>query len=75
MVEQTEFSKVRYEGDENKAAIYDDFNPLTSTDVADAIYFMASRPAHINVQDIVLMGTQQAGSTYVNRSGRIYDKK
>ena len=75
MVEQTEFSKVRFEGDKVKAAIYEDFNPLTSTDVAEAIHFMATRPAHINIQDIVLMGTQQAGSTYVNRSGRIYDKK
>ncbi len=75
MVEQTEFSKVRFEGDKEKAAIYEDFNPLTSSDVAEAIFFMASRPAHINIQDIVLMGTQQAGSTYVNRTGRIYDKK
>lgn len=73
MVEQTEFSKVRFEGDKNKANIYTDFNPLTSDDVAESIYYIATRPAHINIQDIVLMGTQQAGSTYVNRSGRIYD--
>jgi len=73
MVEQTEFAKVRFEGDKKKASIYEDFNPLTSSDVAEAIYFMASRPPRINIQDIVLMGTQQAGSTYVNRSGRIFD--
>ena len=47
MVEQTEFSKVRFEGDEEMADIYTDFNPLTSHDVAEAIYFMASRPPHI----------------------------
>lgn len=74
MVEQTEFSNVRFEGDKKKADIYTDFNPLTSDDVAESIYFMATRPAHVNIQDIVLMGTQQAGSTYVNRSGRIFDK-
>ncbi len=73
MVEETEFSKVRFEGDKEKANIYTDFNPLTSSDVAEAIYFMATRPAHVNIQDVVLMGTQQAGSTYVNRSGRVFD--
>ncbi len=74
MVESTEFSKVRFEGDEEKANIYTDFNPLTSDDVAESIYFMATRPAHVNIQDIVLLGTQQASSTNVNRNGRIFDK-
>ena len=75
MVESTEFAKVRFEGDKNKANIYSDFNPLTSADVAESIYFMATRPAHINIQDIVLLGTQQANSTNVNRNGRIFDKE
>lgn len=69
-VEETEFALVRFDGDEDRAKIYDDFRPLTSSDVADAIYYMASRPAHVNIQDILLMGTQQASSNHVDRSGR-----
>jgi len=72
-VEETEFARVRFDWDEEKAGIYKDFNPLTSKDVAEAIYFIASRPPHVNVQDILMMGTQQAGSTMVDRTGRKYD--
>jgi NADP-dependent 3-hydroxy acid dehydrogenase YdfG len=72
-VEETEFARVRFDWDTQKASIYGDFNPLTSKDVAEAIYFIASRPPHVNVQDILMMGTQQAGSTMVDRSGRKYD--
>ncbi|MEP7324141.1 MAG: SDR family NAD(P)-dependent oxidoreductase [Saprospiraceae bacterium] len=73
MVEETEFSKVRFHGDEEKAKIYKDFNPLKSSDVAEIIYFTASRPPHVNIQDILVMGTQQAGSNFVDRSGRKYE--
>ena len=38
--------------------------------MAEAIYFIATRPAHVNIQDILLMGTQQANSTTIDRSGR-----
>jgi len=69
-VEETEFAKVRFDGDEDRAKIYNDFNPLTSKDVAEAIYFAASRPSHVVVQDILMMGTQQANSNMINRSGR-----
>ena len=69
-VEETEFALVRFHGDTHKAKIYEDFQPLRSPDVADAIYFIASRPPHVNIQDIVLMGTQQAGVNFVDRSGR-----
>ena len=72
-VEETEFARVRFDWDTDKASIYNDFNPLTSKDVAEAIYFIASRPPHVNVQDILMMGTQQAGSTMVDRTGRKYD--
>jgi len=71
-VEETEFARVRFDWDLPKASIYNDFNPLTSKDVAEAIYFIASRPPHVNVQDILMMGTQQAGSMMVDRSGRKY---
>lgn len=72
-VEETEFARVRFDWDLERASIYKDFNPLTSRDVAEAIYFIASRPPHVNVQDIVLMGTQQAGNMMIDRTGRKYD--
>ena len=75
MVEETEFSLVRFDGDEERAKIYDDFNPLKSSDVAEAIHFMATRPAYVNIQDIVMMGTQQASSVHVNRSGRMEEEE
>ncbi|MBC6996227.1 SDR family NAD(P)-dependent oxidoreductase [Neolewinella lacunae] len=70
MVEETEFSLVRYDGDAERAKIYEDFQPLRSRDVAEAIHFMVSQPPHVNVIDLVLQGTQQASSTVVDRSGR-----
>lgn len=69
-VEETEFALVRFDGDAEKAQIYNDFKPLTSHDVADAIYYMASRPEYVNVLDMVLQGTQQASSVFIDRSGR-----
>jgi len=69
-VEDTEFALTRFDGDAQRARIYDDFQPLKAVDVADAIYFMATRPMHVNVQDIWLYSTQQAASTVINRSGR-----
>ena len=69
-VEETEFAKVRFHGDESRARIYDDFKPLKSSDIAEAIYFIASRPEYVNIQDIVIMGTQQAGTNFIHRSGR-----
>lgn len=69
-VEETEFSLNRFDGDKNKAKIYEDYNPLTSRDVANTIYFVASQPQHVNIQDVLMMGRQQASSTQIHRSGR-----
>lgn len=69
-VEETEFAVVRFDGDTERAKIYEDFQPLRSRDVADAIHFMISQPRHVNIMDMVLQGTQQASSTVVDRSGR-----
>jgi NADP-dependent 3-hydroxy acid dehydrogenase YdfG len=69
-VEETEFALVRFDGDSNKAQIYKDFVPLRSKDVAETIYFMVSRPPHVNIQDVLIMSTQQASATVVDRSGR-----
>lgn len=69
-VEQTEFALNRFDGDAEKAQIYNDFNPLTSKDVANTIYFVATQPKHVSIQDVVMMGTQQASGSVVHRTGR-----
>ena len=69
-VEETEFAMVRFDGDKKKASIYSDFLPLTSKDVAKTVYFIASQPSHVNIQDVLMMGTQQASSNFIDRSGR-----
>lgn len=69
-VEETEFALVRFDGDAERAKIYEDFKPLTSKDVAEAILFMVNRPPHVNIQDILMMGQQQASASTIERSGR-----
>ena len=69
-VEETEFSLVRFHGDAEKAKIYEEFQPLKASDVAESIYFIVSRPEYVNIQDITLMGTQQAGANWYDKSGR-----
>lgn len=71
--EDTEFALVRFDGDENKAKIYEDFTPLRAKDVADAVFYVATRPKHVNIQEVVLMGAQQASSNFIHRSGRLTD--
>jgi NADP-dependent 3-hydroxy acid dehydrogenase YdfG/Tfp pilus assembly protein PilF len=67
---ETEFALVRFDGDKERAKIYEDFQPLTAADVADTIYYVASRPPHVNVEDVVMWSTQQASATLIDRSGR-----
>lgn len=69
-VEETEFALVRFDGDTKKAKIYEDFQPLTARDVAETLGFLATQPAHVNILDVLLQGTQQASSTIIDRSGR-----
>ncbi len=58
---ETEFSRVRFDGDEERAAaVYRGMTPLTAADVADAIAWAASRPSHVNVDRIVLRPSDQA---------------
>lgn len=65
---ETEFSIVRFKGDEDRAKkVYLGFEPLSATDVAEAIWFAASRPAHVNVNDLLLMPTAQANSTLFHK--------
>ncbi len=60
---ETEFSTVRFHGDQDRAdGVYAGVEPLSGDDIAEAIGWMAQLPAHINVNDIVLMPTQQASA-------------
>jgi NADP-dependent 3-hydroxy acid dehydrogenase YdfG len=69
-VEETEFAMVRFHGDKKRSKIYEDFQPLKSKDVAKVIFFIACQPKHVNIQDVLMMGTQQASSNHIDRSGR-----
>ena len=69
-VEETEFALVRFDGDEKKSKIYSDFTPLSSKDVARTVYYIAKQPKHVNIQNVLMMGTQQASSNFIDRSGR-----
>ncbi len=65
----TEFSNVRFHGDQHKAdSVYAGLQPLSAQDVADVIGFMASAPDHINLADVLLMPAAQASSTLVRRT-------
>jgi NADP-dependent 3-hydroxy acid dehydrogenase YdfG len=67
---ETNFSKVRFHGDEQRAAkVYENITPLQPEDVADAIVWAATRPAHVNIHNILLTSIDQANSTVFNRHG------
>ncbi|RZK42021.1 MAG: SDR family NAD(P)-dependent oxidoreductase [Pedobacter sp.] len=65
---ETEFSIVRFKGDESRARkVYDGFEPLIAQDIAEAILFVASRPAHVNINDMLIMPTAQANGSLIKR--------
>lgn len=65
---ETEFSLVRFKGDTEAAnKVYNGITPLTNEDIAETILFAVTRPAHICLNDIVIMPTAQANSRDVNR--------
>ncbi|MCF4100702.1 SDR family NAD(P)-dependent oxidoreductase [Gillisia sp. M10.2A] len=66
---QTDFSKVRFKGDEEKASkVYQGFQALQPEDIADIIRFVVTRPYHVNIADLTVMPTAQASSTIVNKN-------
>lgn len=66
---ETEFSIVRFKGDEASAKkVYEGYQPLTGDDVASVIYYTTTLPPHVCINDLVLTPTQQANSFYLNRS-------
>jgi len=65
---ETEFSQVRFRGDSDRAkTVYQGLTPLTPMDVAETILFCATRPPHVNISEVLLMPTDQAGSMLFNR--------
>ncbi|WP_420577538.1 SDR family NAD(P)-dependent oxidoreductase [Ekhidna sp.] len=65
---ETEFSKVRFKGDSDRAKqVYQNYTPLTAHDVAETIEFVLSRPAHVMIGDLLILPTDQASSTIVNK--------
>jgi NADP-dependent 3-hydroxy acid dehydrogenase YdfG len=65
---ETEFSKVRFKGDEGIAAdVYKGYIPLSASDVAEAVYFIVSRPEHVSIHDIIIMPSVQASATVLNK--------
>lgn len=65
----TEFSLVRFKGDAERArSVYDGLEPLHAEDVAEVIGFMATRPDHVQIADILVMPKAQAGSGMVHRA-------
>ncbi|MCL7969915.1 MAG: SDR family NAD(P)-dependent oxidoreductase [marine benthic group bacterium] len=65
---ETEFSVVRFHGDEERAeSVYEGFEPLTADDVADVVAFVATRPPHVNVHDVVLLPTAQRNVYVLDR--------
>ena len=65
---ETEFSEVRFKGDTERASkVYQGYTPLKPEDIADIIYFVISRPYHVNIADLTVMSLDQASSTIVNK--------
>lgn len=65
---QTEFSEVRFRGDKERAEkVYQNITPLKPEDVADAIVWVASRPAHVNIHNVVMTTIDQANSVVFHR--------
>jgi 3-hydroxy acid dehydrogenase/malonic semialdehyde reductase len=64
----TEFSEVRFKGDKDRAKkVYDGYEPLHAQDIAETIWFAASRPAHVNINDLLVMPTAQASTSHLLR--------
>lgn len=66
---ETNFSVIRFDGDKEKAKnVYKGLDPLTAEDIADTIIFMASRPPHVNIAEVVIYPTAQASATIAHRN-------
>ncbi len=64
---QTEFSQVRFDDSARAEAVYHGLKPLSAGDIADSIVWCVERPAHVNIQELVIFPTAQASVTQVHR--------
>ena len=64
---ETEFSKVRFKGDKIADSVYKGFKALQAEDIAEVIYFVVSRPDHVNIADVLMFCTAQASSTILKK--------
>ena len=63
--DDTEFSEVRFKGDKERAKkVYEGYEPLHAQDIAETIWFAVSRPAHVNINDMIVMPTSQASTSH-----------
>lgn len=65
---ETDFSNVRFRGDTEKAKqVYQGMNPLTPDDIAEIVVFCATRPANVNMSEVLVLATDQSSATMINR--------
>jgi len=65
---ETEFSEVRFKGDKERAAsVYKGIAALQAQDIAELIAFIVTRPAHVNIADVLVLPTAQASATVLHR--------
>ena len=65
---ETEFSIVRFKGDKERASkVYEGFEPLHALDIAEAAWFVVSRPANVNINEMLIMPTAQANGTLIHK--------
>ncbi len=64
---ETEFSKVRFKGDSKADNVYKGYKELQPEDIAEIIYFVVSRPDHVNIADLLVFPTAQASSTIIKK--------
>ena len=66
---ETNFSNIRFKGDTERARkVYEGYTPLSSEDVADGICYMIDAPKHVNIADLTILPTDQAGAYVLNKS-------
>ena len=65
---ETEFSQVRFKGDEARAAkVYEGFEPLKAEDIADVVVFMVTRPPHVTIAEVLILAGAQGAATTIAR--------